>query len=128
MYLTLTVLTGQERECLKVIKMLFLWYLRDWLTCPMCHAFPFPSTFPSTSFPFSMHLVFITIPTPCISLPVPFVYHTFTNPYLLSHRCSQKALFQAYFPLSLFSCLCLAAILPAPPSILPLTSCSTPYN
>lgn len=117
-YLTLTVLVGQESECLKFIKMLLLWYLRDWLICPMCHTFPFPSTFfySPPFIPFSLHLVFITIPTPCISVSLPFLYHTFTNPNLLSNRYSQKGLFQSYFPLSL------AAILPAVSSSLPLTS------
>lgn len=41
---------------------------------------------------FSVHLVFITIPTRCISMPVPFFYHTFTHPNLLSHRYSQQSL------------------------------------
>lgn len=62
--LTLNVLMRHEGECFKVIKVLFSWYLRDWLICPMCHAFPFPSIFffflnslPSSLF--SVHLVFI---------------------------------------------------------------------
>lgn len=104
--------------------MLFLSYLRYWLICPMCHAFPFPYTFfllPSLH-PFSVHLVFITIPSPWTFMPVRFFYHTFTHPNLLSHRYSQQSLFQTL----LSSCLsfCLTAILPAPSSTLPLTSCS----
>lgn len=60
--------------------------------------------------PFSVHLVFITIPTPCISMPVPYFYNTFTHPQLLSHLYSHQSLFQTL--LSSFLSLCLAAPFP----------------
>lgn len=118
--------------------MLFAWYLRDWLMCPMCHAFPFPSTFPQLP---SLHPLlcasgFHYLPH---SLPVPFFCHTFTHPACLlslSHLYSQQSLFSdPYFSPSCLS-LCLATNLPAPffnpPSylllILSSLAASTPRN
>lgn len=51
-----------------------------------------------------------------------FLLPHFHPPNLLSHRYSQKSLFQT--PLSSRLSLCLAAAPPAPSSALPLTSCS----
>lgn len=56
--------------------MLFLRYLRDWVMCPTCQAFPFPFTFPHllSLHPLSsLHLVFIAISTPCISYASTFL-------------------------------------------------------
>lgn len=53
-YLTLTVLVGQESECLEVIKTLLLWHVRDWLICPMCHTFPSTFFYSPPFIPFSM--------------------------------------------------------------------------
>lgn len=101
------------------------WYLRDWLMCPMCHAFPFPFTFffqLPTLHPFLCASGFHYHPHSLLFYACTFLQPHFHPTHLLSHLYSQQTLFQTL----LSSCLslCLAAILPAPSSILPLTSCS----
>lgn len=100
--------------------MLFSWYLRDWLMCPMCHAFHFPSTFPQLP---SIHPLFSAsgfhyLPHSLHFYACTFLLPHFHPPRLLSHLYSQQTLFSSC--LSLW----LAEILSAPSSTLPLTSCS----
>ena len=105
---------AEEPECLKVVMMLCSWYLRDWLMCPMCHAFLFPSTFPPlrSLHGFPQHIWF--------SLPTPLA-RTFSSATLSPIL---SALSHLYFPTLSFSdptrlSLCSAAN-PPPPSFLPL--------
>lgn len=74
--------------------------------------------------PFSLHMVFITIPSPSNPAPLPFLYHTFTHP-VYSLICIPSSLFFClyFFPFASLS-LRLASVLPTPLLTLPLTSCS----
>lgn len=108
-------------DCLKVIKMLFPWYLRDWPMCPMCHAFPFPSSFPplpslhpflsASGFHYLLHSLHFYAGT--------FLLPHFHPPCLLSLICIPNSLSQTWlFP----SCLSLRlAANVAAPSPLPLS-------
>lgn len=69
--------------------------------------------------PFSVHLAFITIPTPCFSMPVPFFNHTFTQPIYSLICIPNRLFFRPYFPLVYLS----AWLQFSPP---PLQSCLSP--
>lgn len=137
-YLTLNVLVGQESECLKVIKMLFSWYLRDWLICPMCHAFPFPSTFFSAPLPSSLSpYIWFSLPSPLAAFLCLYLSSTTLSPTpIYSLIGIPNSLFLSQTILASCLSLCLAAFLAATSSTLPLTSSShflslpvsTPHN
>lgn len=110
---------GQEIKCLKVIKRLFSWYLKDKLICPLCHTFSFPSAFFSAPLPSSLSM--------CIWFSLPFPLPAFLCLYLSSTTLSPapiyfligspKWIFFISGVLSPRLSLCLAEFLPTPPAL-----------
>lgn len=114
---------------LKVMRTLFLRYLKRLAHVPHVSCFPlFHRLFLRSPpfIPFTVHLVFITIPTPCISMPLYLSSTTLSPSPISSLICIPSSLFfRPYFsPLYL----CLAVISTCPPSLCIQPSLSPPTH
>lgn len=124
---------SREPECLKVMNMLFSWYLRDWLMHPMCHAFSFSI---SIFFKFPPYIPFLciwfTLPSPLPCLYLSFITLSPT-PYTLSSVFPTVSFSDPTFLLSISLHSCDSTrLLFNPPShlvlILSSLAVSTPHN